>query len=195
MRMNRMDKVFVAAVNGIALGGGCELALACDIRLMADGEGHRIGLPEMTLGLIPGAGGTQRLARSLGPARALELILEGRALSPREAAECGLVHRVVGGERLLPEARSLAARMAKRSPLTVAAAKRAIYEGGSRTLAEGMHGERAGFLAAVSSPPALRAMSAYRDRVAALPEGGSPWAQGDFLRPWQEGDAVDLISG
>src|SRR4051794_33384895 len=100
LRMNRMDKVWIAAINGTALGGGCELALACDIRIMAEGEG-RIGLPEASLGIIPGAGGTQRLARLLGPAQALEMMLEARALSPAEALGIGLVHRVVAPGRLL----------------------------------------------------------------------------------------------
>src|SRR5918996_4836620 len=89
LRMNRMDKVFIAAINGPATGGGCELALACDVRYMADAE-IPIGLPEMTIGFNPGAGGTQRLSRVLGTGHALEMMLEGRTLSPREAAEAGL---------------------------------------------------------------------------------------------------------
>ena len=84
LRMQRMDKVFVAAINGMATGGGCELTLACDLRYMADGD-FLIGLPEMSLGIIPGAGGTQRMARTLGPAKAMELILEARPLPPSEA--------------------------------------------------------------------------------------------------------------
>ena len=102
--MNRLDKVFIAAINGPATGGGCELSLASDLRYIADRPGVRIGLPEMTMGFNPGAGGTQRLARALGPGRALEMMLEGRTFTPAEALEAGLVHRVTTPERLLEEA-------------------------------------------------------------------------------------------
>jgi enoyl-CoA hydratase len=187
LRMSRMDKVWIAAVNGTATGGGCELALACDVRIMALGD-HRIGQPEIALGLIPGGGGTQRLARVLGPAAALELILEGRLLSPEEALGVGLVHRVVSPERLEEAARDTAQRLARRSPTAVAAAKRAVYEGASRPLAQGLHVERAGFLAAGSTAAARRAMAAYTAEVA---ERGSVPIRDDYER-WRDGTALDL---
>ena len=189
-RMNRLDKVFVAAINGVAMGGGFELALACDIRLMADGEG-RVGLPEATLALIPGAGGTQRMTRILGESRALEMMLEGRTLQPREAERLGLVHRVVPRERLLAEAQDTAARMARRPPEVVAALKRAVYEGAARPRAEGLHIEQAGFMAAASTPAALRAMEAYLEQQRANPEPTLEELPG-LLEPWQQGTAVDL---
>jgi enoyl-CoA hydratase len=192
LRMNASDKVFVAAVNGLAMGGGCELALACDVRLMADGAG-RIGLPEMTVGILPGAGGTQRLARLLGAGRALEMILEGRALAPREAEATGLVHRVVPADALAEEAAATAARLARRSPETVAAVKRAVYEGASRSLQDGLHIERAGFLSVAGRPAALRAMRAYVEEVEELGEI-APWQVPDAMTRWQNGTAADLVS-
>ncbi len=194
LRMQRMDKVFIAAINGMATGGGCELTLACDLRYMADGD-FLIGLPEMSVGIIPGAGGTQRMARALGPAKAVELILEARPLPPPEALEVGLVHRVISPDALLEEAHSTAARLARRSPVSVAAAKRAVYEGGSRSLREGLHLERTGFLAAASTPQALRAMKAYAEQVERLPaDVPSPWADPESMRAWQAGEVVDLTA-
>ena len=191
LSMNASDKVFVAAINGLAMGGGCELALACDVRLMADGEG-RIGLPEITLGIIPGAGGTQRLARLLGGGRALEMMLEGRALTPREAEAAGLVHRVVAPDALAQEAAATAQRLARRAPATVAAIKRAVYEGGSRPLRQGLHLERTEFVSVSSQPPALRAMRAYVDQVERM--GDAPWRLDELMEAWQAGTAVDLTA-
>jgi enoyl-CoA hydratase len=191
LSMNASDKVFIAAINGLAMGGGCELALACDVRLMADGEG-RIGLPEITLGIIPGAGGTQRLARLLGGGRALEMMLEGRALTPLEAEAAGLVHRVVAPEALAQEAAATAQRLARRAPATVAAIKRAVYQGASRPLGQGLHLERAEFAAVSSQPPALRAMRAYVDQVERM--GDAPWRVEELMEAWQAGTAVDLTA-
>ena len=187
LRMNRMDKVFVAAVNGLALGGGCELALACDLRLMAEGEQHRIGLPELSVGIIPGAGGTQRLTRALGPSRALEFMLEADPLTPQQAVELGLVHRTVASDELLQVAHATAERLARRSPVTVGALKRAVYFGGSAGLEQGLAMEREGFQAAVSSAAAARAMRAYLEQEAAL-------ADSSAILPWREGTVVDLTS-
>lgn len=189
LRMNLLDKVFVAAINGMATGGGCELALACDLRLISS-EGGPIGQPEILLGLVPGAGGSQRLARLLGAGRALELSLEGRGLDPEEAERIGLVHRVVAADRLLEEAQATAERLARRAPETVAALKRAVYLGGSKSLPEGLHMERAGFLATTSSETALRAMRAYAAEVES--RGVPPFRDPDAAEPWLEGTAVRL---
>jgi enoyl-CoA hydratase len=190
-RMGGTDKVFIAAINGNATGGGCELALACDLRYAADKE-IRIGLPEMTLGFNPGAGGTQRLTRALGSARAIELLLEGRALSPREAAEVGLVQAVVEPERLLERALEAAQRMARRAPLAVKGLKEVVYHGASSPLRRGLAVERKWFTSQGGRPGAKRAMSVYADQVE---RGAVPWADSAKIRRWQEGTAADLLSG
>jgi enoyl-CoA hydratase len=192
LRMNHMDKVFVAAVNGMATGSGFELALACDIRIMADGD-FAVGLPEMTIGLIPGAGGSQRVARALGPARAIELILEARLLRAAEALEAGLVHRIVPPEHLLAQAQATAKRLARRSPVTVATTKRAVYEGTSSSLRSGLQLEQAGFIASASSKAAQRAMKVFADQIEELDESvPSPWADPAEMLAWQDGTVVDL---
>jgi enoyl-CoA hydratase/carnithine racemase len=191
LRMQRMDKVFIAAINGPAMAGACELSLACDLRYMAAGA-RRFGLPEMTLGFCPGAGGTQRLARIIGPSRALEMVLEARALSPTEAYDVGLVHRIVPDHDLGDAAHEAAERMARRAPLSVAAAKRAVVDGGSQSLPDGLAEERRWFMASVSQPAARRAMRAYIQR---LREAGPPFADSEELARWQNGTAVDLVSG
>jgi enoyl-CoA hydratase len=171
LRMNRCPAVYVAALNGSALGGGCELALACDARLMADGD-YGIGQPEILLAFPPGGGGTQRLARLLGSAKALRLVLEGKPLSPTEAAELGVVDEVVGGSALLERAAALADRLGSRSRGVIAACKRAVYEGGSLPLPDGLRLERAEFLAALRTREAMDAMQAYLaelDRTGELP--------------------------
>jgi enoyl-CoA hydratase len=162
-RLGRSGAVWIAAVNHAALGGGCELSLACDLRLItADGV---IGQPEILLGFPPGGGGTQRMSRLIGRARALEIMLEGRAVSAEEALEIGLVHRVVKPEHLLDEARGTAERLARRPKLAVAAVKRAVLEGGSLPLPAGLRTEQSEFLATLASEPAMRAMSAYVDQL------------------------------
>lgn len=152
-RMNRMDTVFVAAINGTALGFGCVLALACDIRLMARGE-DVIGLPETIVAMLGGAGGTQRLVRMVGASRAVELLLEGRALTPDRAASIGLIHHVVDPEDLLAESLTIAHRLAARSSLVTREIKRAVYDAGSRPLRSGLAMEAAGLVAVVSAPGA-----------------------------------------
>lgn len=133
----------VAAITGYALGGGCELALCADLRVA--GERARLGQPEVLLGLIPGLGGTQRLARLVGPSRAKDLILTGRQVTAAEAATIGLVDRVVPDEQVLGVAMELATRFAAGAPLALAAAKRAIDLGLDVDLGAGLAMERAEF--------------------------------------------------
>ena len=163
-RMNRSEKVFVAAINGVALGGGCILALACDLRLMADDD-YRIGLPEVGFAFVAGLGGTQRLVRMLGSSRAIEMLLDGHALSATEAAEIGLVHRVVAPDALADEVAALAGRLARRPPYAVRAAKRLVYDQGTRPLRAALKAEEALTLAAGSLPIAGRIMTAYNDSL------------------------------
>lgn len=189
-RIGRLDKVFIAAINGPALGGGCELSLACDLRYIAE-DGGPIGLPEMTLGFHPGAGGTQRLSHLVGPGRALEMILEARPAGPAEALEIGLVTRVVPSDTLVAEAQAAAERLARRAPISVAGAKRAVREGSARPLPEGLAVERKWFLACGSRPASHRAMRAYVDGIE---DGAAPWVDEAALAPWREGTVVDLTS-
>lgn len=189
LRMNRIDKVFIAAIGGPAMGGGCELALACDLRVMAQGKG-RIGLPETTLGILPGAGGTQRLSRAIGSARALEMILEGEALDADEALAAGLINRAVSPNKLMEEAMELAGRMARRASGSIAGAKQSIYFGGSDGLAAGMAEERRHFLSVGSSDEARRAMAAYVAEVETA--GKAPAADARLMKKWQAGEVVDM---
>src|SRR6185503_7673156 len=126
----------IAAIHGYALGGGLELALACDLRVA--GETARLGQPEILLGIIPGAGGTQRLARLVGPARAKDLIFSGRQVRADEALAMGLVDRVVEAEVLHEEALAWAAQLAKGAVVAQALAKQAIDRGLEGTLAAGL---------------------------------------------------------
>ena len=155
-RMGRSDKVYVAAINGIALGMGAILALACDLRLMADGPDFEIGLIETAVSLLAGLSGTQRLARSVGPSRAAELLLVGRRLSPEEAAKIGLVHRAVPAAGLESQAHAVAERIAARSPLVNREIKRMVYDAAGRPLWRALRMETASLVATTSAPRAAR---------------------------------------
>jgi enoyl-CoA hydratase len=136
----RCRKPLIAAVGGFALGGGCELAMLCDIVIAA--ETARFGQPEITLGIIPGMGGSQRLTRAVGKAKAMDMVLTGRAIDAGEAERLGLVSRVVSSEGLLDEALSIAARIASFSAPSVMMAKEAINRAFETTLEEGLRFER-----------------------------------------------------
>lgn len=136
-RIAAADAVFIAHINGHALGGGLELALACDIRLASLGN-YKLGTPEVTLGLLPGNGGTQRLARFLGRSRALELLLTGRTFSPEDALAWGLVAELYDPAEADDRVRAYALRFATGATLATAAIKRAVHEGADMTLAEGL---------------------------------------------------------
>ena len=136
-RMAAAQQVFIAFTAGHALGGGLEIALACDIRLAASGS-YKLGLPEVTLGLLPGNGGTQRLTRLIGPSRALELLLTGRTYGVEEAHHMGLVAHVYDADGAAAQVRSYAERLATGPALAIAAIKRCVHEGGELALANGL---------------------------------------------------------
>jgi enoyl-CoA hydratase/carnithine racemase len=152
----------VAAVNGFALGGGCEIALACDLRICS--ETARFGQPEITLGIMPGWGGTQRLPRLVGTGRALEMLLTGEPIDAAQALECGLVTRVVPPADLRQEALALATLLARRPPLAVAAIKRAVHGGRDGTLEDGLRREREEFVRVLDSEDAREGLSAFLEK-------------------------------
>jgi enoyl-CoA hydratase len=187
LSMNRSDKVFIAAINGPATGGGCETSLACDVRVMADTD-IAIGLPEMTIDFNPGAGGTQRLPRLVGVGRALSMMLDGRTLNPREALAYGLVQAVVPPDQVEEAAVYVGERAARRSPEAIRSLKRAVYEGGSRPLHRGLAVERKWFMVSSATESSKEKMAAMAAQVEV--DGRSPWATAESLEPWQDGAAT-----
>lgn len=159
----------IAALNGVAFGGGLELALACDVRLAA--EGVTMGLVETRLGIIPGGGGTQRLARLVGPARAKELIFSGRRFDAADAVRWGIVQQVVPPTELEVAAARLADEVAGAGPLAVAEAKAAIDEGLSGTLAEGLTIERRHYEVVLTSADRDEGLAAFAEKRAPVFHG------------------------
>lgn len=135
-KMEESRKVVICAINGLALGGGCEVAMACDIRIAS--EKAKLSQPEVNLGVMPGAGGTQRLPRLVGRGKAMELVFTTDMISAEEAKAIGLVNRVVPAESLLEEAKKMAKKILTKGPVAIAMAKRAIHEGLEMTLKEGL---------------------------------------------------------
>jgi enoyl-CoA hydratase len=160
LKLQAAPFVTIAAINGNAAGGGFEFALGCDFRLAMDGE-FQLGLPETSVGIIPGAGGTQRYARLLGTARALDLILHAATLTPRAALDFGLVHRVFTRDEFLGGVQGFASDLAARAPIALAAAKRAIYEGSEASLEQGLAIEQREFARCMASEDAANAMRSY----------------------------------
>ncbi len=158
-KLHALSKPVIMAVNGYALGGGCELALAGDIILAS--ENAQFGLPELNLGIIPGFGGTQRLPRLIGRTRALEIILTGRRLRAPEALEMGLVNRVVPLDELLATAEGIARTIAEKAPLAVALAKQALYDGLESSPRSGCEAEMAYFGLAVGTADRREGTSAF----------------------------------
>jgi enoyl-CoA hydratase len=152
----------VAAVSGYALGGGCELAMLCD--LVVASETAKFGQPEINLGVLPGAGGTQRLTRAVGKAVAMDMILTGRMLSAREALSFGLVARVVAKEVWLDEARRVAREIAAKGPIAVRLAKEAVDKAFEAPLAVGVEFERRAFYLARASEDAGEGLSAFVEK-------------------------------
>ena len=164
-----IKKPLIAAVSGWALGGGCELAMACD--MIVASETARFGQPEINIGIIPGAGGTQRLTRAVGKALAMEVILNGRFLDAAEAERFGLVNRVVPVEQYLRTAIELAQQIAERAPLAVRLAKEAVNQAQESVLAEGMADERRMFYMLFSTEDQKEGMQAFLDKRPARWQG------------------------
>ncbi|MFC8248103.1 enoyl-CoA hydratase/isomerase family protein [Streptomyces chartreusis] len=155
----RIPKPVVAAVTGYALGGGCELALCADFRIAADNA--KLGQPEILLGLIPGAGGTQRLARLIGPSKAKDLIFTGRMVKADEARELGLVDRVVAGDQVYAEAHAWAAKLAQGPAIALRAAKESIDTGLETDIETGLAVERGWFAGLFATEDRERGMRSF----------------------------------
>ena len=161
-RIRAIKKPVIAAVSGWALGGGSELALSCDMIIAA--ENAKFGQPEINIGVIPGAGGTQRLTKAVGKALAMEMVLNNRTLSAAEALHYGIVNRVVPSERCLEEALQLAADIAARAPLAVQLGKEAVNQAFETSLTEGLADERRAFTLLFATQDQKEGMSAFIEK-------------------------------
>jgi len=161
-RIRTIRKPVIAAVSGWALGGGCEIALSCDMVIAS--ESAKFGQPEINIGVIPGAGGTRRLTHAVGKALAMEMILNNRALSAQEALQHGLVNRVVPVDKYLDEALKLAEEIASRAPLAVRAAKKMINQTYEQTLSEGLTAEKQEFYNLFSTEDQKEGMQAFVEK-------------------------------
>ncbi|MGH9458349.1 MAG: enoyl-CoA hydratase/isomerase family protein [Thermoanaerobaculia bacterium] len=160
--IERFPKLVIAAINGFALGGGCEIALACHVRIAS--ENAQIGLPEVTLGIIPGYGGTQRMARLLGKGKALELILTGDRIPAAEAERIGLVNKVVPADQLRATAEEMARKVMSRGPLAVRAAIEAVNSGLDMAFEEGQFLEATLFGLLCASEDTKEGMRAFLEK-------------------------------
>jgi enoyl-CoA hydratase len=158
-RLESMAKPVIAAIHGYALGGGAELALACDVRFIA--EGARLGFPEIELGIFPGAGGTQRLTRLVGPTLAFRIMMEGRRLRAADARALGLVDEVVRDAALLERAQSYAADLAAKATRAIGLLKRCVYGGSGRPLAEGLALEEQAVMELIRTEDAREGLDAF----------------------------------
>ena len=161
-RLRGVGKPVIAAVSGYALGGGCELAMACDIIVAS--ETAQFGQPEINIGVMPGAGGTQRLTRALGKSKAMEMVLTGGTISAREAEARGLVSRVVPVELYLDEAKNLAREIASKPPIAVRLAKESVNKASEMSLTEGLEFERSLFYFLFSTDDQDEGMRAFIEK-------------------------------
>ncbi len=161
-RMKKIKKPIIAAVSGWCLGGGCEMAMTCDIIVAS--ESAQFGQPEINIGVMPGAGGTQRLTRAIGKSKAMEMVLTGRYMSAREAEQAGLVSRVVPAEVYLDEAIKLARDIASKAPIAVRLAKEAINKVYEMPLADGLDYERRLFYFLFATEDQMEGMQAFVEK-------------------------------
>ena len=161
-KIRKIKKPIIAAVSGFALGGGCELAMTCDMIIAS--ETAKFGQPEINIGVMPGAGGTQRLTRAVGKAKAMELVLTGRMISGEEAMRLGLVNKVVPVEFYLEEAKSLAKEIASKPPVAVRLAKEAVLKAFDTTIEGGLEFERKNFYLLFASDDQKEGMKAFVEK-------------------------------
>lgn len=161
-RIRLIKKPLIAAVNGYALGGGCEVAMMCD--LIIAGENAKFGQPEINIGVIPGAGGTQRLTRAVGKAKAMELILTGRPFKAAEALEMGLINKVVPDDQVLTEAKAMAHTIAEKPSVAVQLAKQTILRAFESSLEEGLDYERKLFYLCFATEDQKEGMQSFQDK-------------------------------
>ena len=162
LRLRDIEAIVIAGINGNTAGGGCEFSLGCDLRIMSEGP-YAIGLPETSVGILPGGGGTQRLARLIGSSRALDLILHARLLSPQEAFEFGLINKLVPHERFREELMTYCSDLASRAPIALRQVKKIIHKGLDKTLEEGLLMEQEAFDVTMRSNDAAKAMRSMLD--------------------------------
>lgn len=160
--IKRTKKPIIAAVSGFALGGGCELTMLCD--MIVASETAQFGQPEIKIGVMPGAGGTQRLTRAIGKARAMEMVLTGKFITAQEAYAAGLINKVVAPELYLDEALALASQVAAMSPLAVQMAKEAVLKAFDTSLSEGLTFERKNFYLLFSTEDQKEGMNAFIEK-------------------------------
>jgi enoyl-CoA hydratase len=161
-QINKISKPVIAAVSGFALGGGCELAMSCDIIIAS--ESARFGQPEVNLGIIPGSGGTQRLTHLVGKHRAMEMVLTGDIINAADAERFGLVNRIVPGELLLEEAKNIAKKIAAKPALAIKHAKEAVLKAANTALDEGLEFERKSFYLLFASEDRAEGMKAFLEK-------------------------------
>ncbi len=161
-QIRKTSKPIIAAVCGFALGGGCELAMTCD--MIVAGESAKFGQPEIKIGIMPGAGGTQRLTRAVGKALAMEMVLTGKFISAEEAQKAGLINRVVPDEVYLDEALKLASEVATMSPIALRLAKESVLKSFETGLQEGLYFERKNFYLTFSSEDQKEGMNAFVEK-------------------------------
>lgn len=161
-RIRKVKKPIIAAVSGFALGGGCELMMTCDIVIAS--ETARIGQPEINIGVMPGAGGTQRLTRAVGKVKAMEMVLTGTMITAQEALQWGLVNKVVPVEFCLEEAKSLAREIAQKPPLAVRLAKESVLKAFDTTIEGGLEFERKNFYLLFASEDQKEGMKAFAEK-------------------------------
>ena len=157
LRLRDLDAIVVAGINGNTAGGGCEFSLGCDLRIMADGN-FLIGLPETSVGILPGGGGTQRLSRLIGSSRALDLILHAQLVSPKEAFDLGIVNKLVSEASFNQELISYCEDLSNRAPIALQQVKKIIHQGLEMSLEESLLIEQKAFNVTMNSKDAARAM-------------------------------------